>query len=35
MKPKPTPQRKREEPLPVSLKDFTAAVKRVLALPKK
>jgi hypothetical protein len=31
-KPKPT---KREKPLPVSLKDFTEALKRVLALSKK
>jgi len=28
-------KRKREEPHPVSLKNFTSAVKRVLALPKK
>jgi hypothetical protein len=31
-KPKPI---KREETVPVNLKDFTEAVKRVLALPKK
>jgi hypothetical protein len=33
-KPQPKPI-KREETVPVSLKDFTEAVKRVLALPKK
>ena len=34
-KQKPIPPRKREAPQPVSLKDFTDAVKKVLALKKK